>query len=111
MFTVFPPAMAVLILCLAAPALGYALSRERSNEAKVSPENRAFMLHCASDIWRYFEHYLCAERNWLPPDNVQEEPVEIVAERTSPTNIGLALLSILTAADLGLCEKRPLCAL
>ncbi len=100
------PAAALFILWLAAPALGWALSRERGTQTKISTENRAFLLRCAKDIWRYFENYLTAERNWLPPDNMQEEPVEIVAERTSPTNIGLALLAALTAADLGLCEKK-----
>jgi hypothetical protein len=106
LFTLSAPAAALFILWLAAPALGWALSRERRTEKRISLENRAFLLRCAKDIWRYFEAYLTAERNWLPPDNMQEEPVEIVAERTSPTNIGLALLAALTAADLGLCETK-----
>jgi cyclic beta-1,2-glucan synthetase len=102
----YAPSLALFVLWLASPALGYALSRERNGDTRVSAENRAFLLHSANDIWRYFERYITAERNWLPPDNIQEEPVEIIAERTSPTNIGLALLSILTAADLALCEKK-----
>jgi hypothetical protein len=39
--------------------------------------------------------------NWLPPDNFQEYPVAIIASRTSPTNIGMALLANLAAYDFG----------
>ena len=39
--------------------------------------------------------------NWLPPDNYQEDPPVGVAHRTSPTNIGLHLMSVLSARDLG----------
>ncbi|MDA8441057.1 MAG: glycosyl transferase family 36, partial [Peptococcaceae bacterium] len=42
-----------------------------------------------------------ANENWLPPDNVQLEPDKGVASRTSPTNIGLALLANIAARDLG----------
>jgi cyclic beta-1,2-glucan synthetase len=106
--TAYAPAIALFILWLFAPALGCALSRPRRNEndVKISSDNRAFLLHCAKDIWRYFETYLTSERNWLPPDNVQEEPVETIAERSSPTNIGLALLTILTAYDLSFIDKK-----
>jgi hypothetical protein len=46
-----------------------------------------------------------ADDNYLPPDNWQEQPAVGIAHRTSPTNIGLALLSSLCALDLGLCES------
>jgi hypothetical protein len=41
------------------------------------------------------------EDHWLPPDNYQEHPVAMLAHRTSPTNMGLALLANLTAYDFG----------
>jgi len=37
----------------------------------------------------------------LPPDNFQEDPWPVVAHRTSPTNLGLYLLSVLAARDFG----------
>ncbi|PPJ44496.1 hypothetical protein C0075_26255, partial [Rhizobium sp. KAs_5_22] len=40
-------------------------------------------------------------QNYLPPDNFQEDPPNGVAERTSPTNIGLYLVSVIGARDLG----------
>ncbi|MBA2724715.1 MAG: glycosyl transferase, partial [Actinobacteria bacterium] len=50
--------------------------------------------------WRFFETYVTAEENWLPPDNFQEDPADL-AHRTSPTNIGLYLLSVLVAREFG----------
>ena len=48
-----------------------------------------------------FEAFVGPDDHWLPPDNYQEEPVAAVAHRTSPTNMGLALLSNLSACDFG----------
>jgi cyclic beta-1,2-glucan synthetase len=51
--------------------------------------------------WRFFETFITAADRMLPPDNFQEEPRPVVAHRTSPTNIGLYLLSIVAAHDFG----------
>jgi cyclic beta-1,2-glucan synthetase len=51
--------------------------------------------------WRFFETFVGAEDHMLPPDNFQEEPKPVVAHRTSPTNLGLYLLSVVTARDFG----------
>ena len=51
--------------------------------------------------WRFFEKFVTDVDHWLPPDNFQEDPKPVVAHRTSPTNIGLSLLSNLCARDLG----------
>ena len=55
----------------------------------------------ARKIWAFFEEFVCLEDHWLPPDNVQIDPPNGVAHRTSPTNIGLALLTNLSARDFG----------
>jgi cyclic beta-1,2-glucan synthetase len=55
----------------------------------------------ARRTWRFFETFVTAEDNLLPPDNFQESPAPVVAHRTSPTNIGLYLLSIVAARDFG----------
>ncbi|HZB46894.1 MAG TPA: hypothetical protein VE360_16675, partial [Pyrinomonadaceae bacterium] len=54
----------------------------------------------ARRTWRFFEQFVGQADNWLPPDNYQEDP-ERVARRTSPTNVGLLLLSTVAARDLG----------
>ena len=55
----------------------------------------------ARRTWRFFETFVGPEDNWLPPDNFQEDPQPVIAHRTSPTNIGLLLLSTVAAHDLG----------
>ena len=51
--------------------------------------------------WRFFDELMNDSTHWLPPDNIQEVPVHKVAMRTSPTNIAMGLMAIVTAADLG----------
>ena len=51
--------------------------------------------------WRFFETFVRPADNVLPPDNFQEDPSPVVAHRTSPTNIGLYLLSTVAARDFG----------
>ena len=55
----------------------------------------------ARRIWGYFERFVGEEDHWLPPDNHQEQPVVRTAHRTSPTNMGMALLANLAAYDFG----------
>lgn len=55
----------------------------------------------ARRTWRFFETFVGPDTHWLPPDNYQEEPVERLALRTSPTNVGLLALSTVAAHDLG----------
>jgi cyclic beta-1,2-glucan synthetase len=71
------------------------LSRE------LSGEGRQTMSLIARRTWRFFETFVGDHNHWLPPDNFQEDPCPIIANRTSPTNIGLLLLSTVAARDLG----------
>ncbi|MFZ4483068.1 MAG: GH36-type glycosyl hydrolase domain-containing protein [Chthoniobacterales bacterium] len=67
----------------------------------LSDVQRTFLRTTARKTWSFFETFVNAEENWLPPDNYQEHPGPFVASRTSPTNMGLALLSNLAARDFG----------
>ena len=55
----------------------------------------------ARRTWRYFETFVTADDRMLPPDNFQYDPQPVLAHRTSPTNIGLYLLSAVSARDFG----------
>ncbi len=59
-------------------------------------------------MWRYYSDLMNEKNHWLPPDNYQQDPLNIVATRTSPTNIGLALLSVLGAYDLEIITEEEL---
>ena len=64
-------------------------------------EDAALLRRTARRTWHYFERFVGAQDHWLPPDNVQIAPELRIAHRTSPTNIGMGLLSTLAAHDLG----------
>jgi cyclic beta-1,2-glucan synthetase len=92
----------LLCLWLAAPAIVAWLDQPmRRHAARVSAEQKQFLRKLARRTWAYFERFVTAEENWLPPDNYQVQPGPVIAQRTSPTNIGLALLSSLSARDFG----------
>lgn len=71
----------------------------RVADPPTAEEQQALRL-TARRTWRYFERFVTSEEKWLPPDNFQEDLAE-VAHRTSPTNIGLYLLAVLSAREFG----------
>jgi len=64
-------------------------------------EDVKFLRLTARRTWRFFTTFVTAEDHWLPPDNFQEEPHPVIAHRSSPTNFGLYLLSVVAARDFG----------
>ncbi len=90
-----------LFLFLDTPVFLLSGVRKRISEPKLSAENREKLLAYASATWSFFDELCTGENNFLPPDNIQFSPVRAIARRTSPTNIGLMLLSFLAARDLG----------
>ena len=69
--------------------------------AELAPTQVAFLGRLARRTWDFFATHFSEDDHWLPPDNLQEYPAAVLAHRTSPTNIGLALLANLAAYDLG----------
>lgn len=92
-----------MLLWALAPALAVYSSRvPRPSKRKVlAPEEALGLRLIARQTWRFFETFVGAEDNRLPPDNFQDQPRPVVAHRTSPTNIGLYLLSAVAARDFG----------
>jgi cyclic beta-1,2-glucan synthetase len=97
-----PAAAAILLLWLVSPVVAWSISEPAERgQFRLSAPQELFLHVLARKTWNFFETYVGAEDNWLPPDNMQEHPAWIVAHRTSPTNIGMALLANLTAHDFG----------
>jgi cyclic beta-1,2-glucan synthetase len=99
---VLPEAAPFVLAWLSSPFVAWWVSR------RIVPEKRglagaelSFARLIARRTWRFFEEFVGKEDNWLPPDNFQEDPVPLIAHRTSPTNIGLLLISTAAAHDLG----------
>jgi cyclic beta-1,2-glucan synthetase len=100
--TALLPAAPLLLLWLMSPEFAMWTSRPlRPREDRLKHEDVPFLRRLARRTWLYFETFVGPDDNWLPPDNVQEEPHAQIAHRTSPTNIGMMFLSSLTAWDLG----------
>ncbi len=74
----------------------------------LAPADRSYLLGVAHDTWQLFERHVNAESHHLPPDNVQTVPQTMVAQRTSPTNIGLYLLSVACARRFGWIDTEAL---
>jgi cellobiose phosphorylase len=92
----------ILFLWLLSPVLAWRLSRPLARApARLSVEQNAFLRLVSRKTWAFFETFVGADEHWLPPDNFQESPAKALARRTSPTNMGLALLANLSAYDFG----------
>ena len=92
----------ILFLWIASPAIAWWISQPLARrEARLTPDQIAFLQKISRKTWAFFESLVGAEDHWLPPDNIQEHPLTVVAHRTSPTNMGLSLLANLSAYDFG----------
>ncbi len=92
-----------LLLWIAAPAIALWASHSTpdSGPGAVSASDADALRLIARRTWRYFETFVTEEDHALAPDNFQETPQPVVAHRTSPTNLGLYLLSAVAARDFG----------
>lgn len=106
-----PAASPVLVLWLVSPQVAAWVGRPglpRVRELDASERRELHLI--ARRTWSFFEDLVGPGNHWLPPDHLQEEPGPIIARRTSPTNIGMMLLSTLAAYDLGYLESAELAA-
>ena len=99
----WPMAACFAAAWLASPLVALWTSRPTSAATRrpLAPSDARILRLIARQTWRYFETYVTPAEHHLPPDNFQEFPEPVVARRTSPTNLGLYLMSIASARDLG----------
>ncbi|MFA5057121.1 MAG: glucoamylase family protein [Opitutaceae bacterium] len=92
----------ILLLWFLSPMVAWWVSRPlQSGSTLLDESDVRFLRRIARLTWRYFEVFTGPQENWLPPDNFQNHTGHRIAHRTSPTDMGLALLSNLTAYDMG----------
>ena len=97
-----PFAIPIVALWCLSPALAYRTGRPYADDRRVVNRGpRSAFRRVARRTWRFFDDLAGQEDHWLIPDNLQEDRRELVAHRTSPTNIGLQLLATLAAYDFG----------
>ncbi|WP_035052599.1 GH36-type glycosyl hydrolase domain-containing protein [Andreprevotia chitinilytica] len=99
----------ILLLWFASPAIAWWVSRPLApRQAALTMTQTLFLSALSRRTWAFFDTFVSAEDHWLPPDNYQEYRVGAIAHRTSPTNMGLALLANLSAYDFGYLPTGPL---
>jgi cyclic beta-1,2-glucan synthetase len=99
----WPLAAPLVMLWCASPAVArwVSLAPGDASRLAVSEADALALRLTARRTWRFFETFVTATDNMLPPDNFQEDPAPVLAHRTSPTNLGLYLLSVVSARDFG----------
>ena len=90
------------ILWIGAPIIAWYISQEREEKKVVLETDKRYLEDISKRTWSFFEDFINEENNYLMPDNYQEDRNEKVVSRTSSTNIGLELLAIISAYDLGI---------
>ncbi|WP_280154855.1 glycoside hydrolase family 94 protein [Piscinibacter sp. XHJ-5] len=97
-----PVAVPILLLWLVSPLAVWWINRPLvRHPVTLTAVETGFLRMLSRRTWAFFETFVGPQDNHLPPDNMQEHPVERIAHRTSPTNIGLSLLANLAAYDFG----------
>ena len=92
------------VLWVFAPALMYLMSKRKIEKEKVeelTKNEREYLIEIGNKTWQFFKDTINKNTNYLPPDNYQEERKPVIVQRTSSTNIGLALLAVVSSYDLG----------
>ncbi|MEI7876078.1 MAG: glycosyl transferase, partial [Alphaproteobacteria bacterium] len=98
-----PVAAPILLSWFLSPAIArwVSLAQADAGRLAISTADARSLRLIARRTWRFFETFVTEAEHMLPPDNFQEDPNPVVARRTSPTNIGLYLLSTVAARDFG----------
>jgi cyclic beta-1,2-glucan synthetase len=85
------------------PVIAWLVSRSAKplDDLIVRSSDKGELRRFARRTWHYYDTFVTKEQNFIPPDNFQEDPYPVIATRTSPTNIGMYLLSTVAARDFG----------
>lgn len=101
-----PAGMILAAIIIADWSIAFEIAYRISQPEKELPlrdkaQDSELLLDTARRTWQFFKEFSTKENNWLCPDNYQIGAAPKISEKTSPTNIGLQFLAILSARDLG----------
>jgi cyclic beta-1,2-glucan synthetase len=103
----FVLASIVSIIWMISPIIMYLISRSLKNdEERLNDKEKNELKEIATKTWQYFDDLLVEENNYLIPDNYQFNRDKVVDYKTSPTNIGFSLVSVISANELGLISSK-----
>ncbi len=93
-----------LLLWFVSPLVGWLLIIRpfaKPRQTRLTEKDLRFLRRVARQTWSYFSEFVTDDTSWLPPDNYQVSHKNQLSMRTSPTNIGLWMLSAIGAHDFG----------
>lgn len=96
-----------LLFILQVPIL-FLLKKSPIKQVSISQETKTYLTKNLNKMLSFYFDFAGEKDNFLPPDNMQKAPVYRIAHRTSPTNIGLMLISYLTARDFQIIDTNRL---
>lgn len=106
-FTIPVAAVIIGVMFAVSPVFIYNLDKNRK-EFELNKEDKKLLTDIARATWQFFDDNINEKTFYFPPDNFQQEPLkkngreaEQVAFVTSPTNIGMGLMAIVSANDMG----------
>lgn len=91
------------LIWILTPLVMWHISKPKEDKKTLEKLNKQeidYVKKIAESTWRYFLDFMNKENNYLPPDNFQESRREKIVHRTSSTNIGLGLMTVISAYDL-----------
>ena len=83
------------------PFAAWRIGKPIKKKYDISAKEKKKLLQYGKDIYKFFSDNVTKSDNYLPPDNIIISPDEKTAHRTSPTNIGLYLISCFASYKLG----------
>ena len=91
----------ISLLWILGPIIAWYISLEKGTKRVNIERQRRYLIDIGKRTWSFFENYINEENNYLIPDNYQEDRKNKIVNRTSSTNIGLELIVVISAYDLG----------
>ena len=102
--------LAALIFCIVtwcgAPFLMFWLGKKFPQDKKnLNAKETEEIKQLAKDTWHFFDSLITPETHYLIPDNYQLNRDKKADYKTSPTNIGYSITSVISASELGFITK------
>ena len=99
--------LVIALFFIIAPFILHRVSKDIDhNKMELNQEEQNDVTELAYSTWKFFEDNLRPEFNYLIPDNYQENRELKLDRRTSPTNIGFSLTSIISAYNLEFITRK-----
>lgn len=95
------------LLFLSAPFVMYLVSQDSKEiEEDLKANEKKDIAELAYKTWKFFEDHLTSENNYLIPDNYQNNREYKADTKTSATDIGFSIISVISAYKLKFISKK-----